>query len=127
MASDDSLPARDHGRERLITASGLGIEELRPGTGALAEPGRRVKLHYVGMLQDGNVFDSSRARDAPMTVEVGKGYLIKGFDEGVSGMRVGGMRRLTIPPELGYGDRGVGSQIPPGSTLIFEVELLEVE
>ena len=121
VAGDDALPAREPGPERVTTASGLGIDELRVGSGALAEPGRRVKLHYVGMLQSGSVFDSSRERDAPITVEIGKGHLIKGFEEGVTGMRVGGMRRLTIPPELGYGDRRVGDKIPPGSSLIFEV------
>lgn len=109
-----------------VTASGLRIEELRTGSGAIAEAGRRVRLHYVGTLTDGTVFDSSRARNEPMEIDIGKGHLIKGFEEGVLGMRVGDVRRLTIPPDLGYGDRRVGDKIPANSILVFEVELLEV-
>ncbi|MBI3204741.1 MAG: FKBP-type peptidyl-prolyl cis-trans isomerase [Myxococcales bacterium] len=108
-----------------ILPSGLGVEDLKLGTGAMAEPGQRVRLHYVGTLEDGRVFDSSRARDTPFEARLGQGQLIKGFEEGVAGMRVGGLRRLLIPPELGYGERGTGN-IPPSSILIFEVELLAV-
>ncbi|MCK6537891.1 MAG: FKBP-type peptidyl-prolyl cis-trans isomerase [Polyangiaceae bacterium] len=85
----------------------------------------RVRLHYVGTLEDGSVFDSSRQRGTPFEAQLGQGQLIKGFEEGIAGMRVGGLRRLIIPPELGYGERGTGN-IPPGSILIFEVELLLV-
>lgn len=108
-----------------ITPSGLGVEDLTVGSGAIAEPGMRVRLHYVGTLEDGSVFDSSRQRGAPFEAQLGQGQLIKGFEEGIAGMRVGGLRRLIIPPELGYGERGTGN-IPPGSILIFEVELLAV-
>ncbi|MCE7893505.1 MAG: FKBP-type peptidyl-prolyl cis-trans isomerase [Myxococcales bacterium] len=91
----------------------------------MAEPGKRVRLHYVGTLEDGTVFDSTRERGTPFEAELGKGHLIKGFEEGVAGMKVGGVRRLTIPPELGYGERAM-AKIPANATLIFEVELLEV-
>lgn len=108
-----------------VSPSGLRVEELRAGSGEAAEPGKRVRVHYVGTLEDGTVFDSTRERGTPFEVELGKGHLIKGFEEGVAGMRVGGVRRLTIPPELGYGQRPV-AKIPAGATLVFEVELLEV-
>lgn len=108
-----------------ITPTGLGVEDLTVGSGAIAEPGMRVRLHYVGTLEDGSVFDSSRQRGTPFEAQLGQGQLIKGFEEGIAGMRVGGLRRLIIPPELGYGERGTGN-IPPGSILIFEVELLAV-
>lgn len=115
-------PSRTSSR---ITPSGLGVEDLTVGSGELAEPGTRVRLHYVGTLEDGRVFDSSRERSAPFEVQLGQGSLIPGFEEGVTGMRVGGLRRLLIPPALGYGERGTGN-IPPGSILIFEIELLAV-
>ncbi|MBX3131371.1 MAG: FKBP-type peptidyl-prolyl cis-trans isomerase [Polyangiaceae bacterium] len=85
----------------------------------------RVSVHYTGTLLDGTVFDSTRER-APFTVPLGKGMLIRGFEDGVTGMRRGGLRRITIPPHLGYGERATG-KIPPGSTLVFEVELLDIE
>ncbi len=107
-------------------ADGLEIQVLREGSGALAEPGTRVAVHYVGTLPDGTQFDSSRERGRPFEFELGKHYVIKGFERGVQGMRVGEMRRLTIPPDLAYGDRG-GTKIPPGSTLVFEIELLDVK
>lgn len=108
------------------TPSGLGIEQLKSGTGAVAEPGHDVSVHYHGTLPDGSVFDSSRTRNAPFTFGLGKGHVIKGFEEGVTGMHVGDVRRLTIPPELGYGAKAPG-KIPANSTLIFEIELLEVK
>jgi len=101
-------------------------EDLVVGTGALAEAGRDVVVHYVGRLADGTQFDSSRARRDPLDFALGAGDVIKGWDEGVPGMRVGGKRRLTIPPELAYGDHGLAGIIPPKTTLVFEVELLEV-
>lgn len=116
------LPSPGH----RVTASGLGIEEIRPGSGAVVEPTMRVRMHYVGTLEDGTVFDSSRQRARPFEVDIGKGYLIKGFEEGVLGMRVGEVRRLTIPPELGYGSRPLKSNIPADATLVFEIELLEI-
>jgi len=119
------LASTRHDAER-VTESGLVIEDLVVGTGSEVTPGARVRMHYVGRLRDGTVFDSSRERNTPMEVEVGKGYLIKGFEEGVMGMRVGGKRRLVIPPQLGYGERNVGGKIPANATLEFEVEVLEI-
>ena len=108
------------------TASGLGIEEISIGTGAAAAAGKRVTVHYTGWLTDGTKFDSSRDRNDPFAFSLGKGQVIRGWDEGVQGMQVGGKRKLTIPPALGYGARGAGGAIPPNATLIFEVELLGV-
>jgi peptidylprolyl isomerase len=104
----------------------LKIEDLKLGDGALATKGKHVKVHYVGTLTSGSKFDSSRDRNEGFEFTLGAGQVIKGWDEGVAGMKVGGMRKLTIPPELGYGARGFPPVIPPNSTLIFEVELLEV-
>jgi FKBP-type peptidyl-prolyl cis-trans isomerase FkpA len=109
------------------TASGLVIEEIQPGEGASAEAGRRVTVHYTGWLENGSKFDSSKDRDEPFDFPLGRGHVIKGWDEGVAGMKVGGVRKLTIPPELGYGARGAGGVIPPNATLIFEVELLAID
>lgn len=107
--------------------SELEIEDLVEGSGDEAKDGNKVTLHYTGTLTDGTKFDSSLDRDEPFTFILGEGEVIKGWDQGVAGMKVGGKRKLTIPPELGYGDRGAGDDIPPGATLIFEVELLKVE
>ena len=105
----------------------LETEDLVEGTGELAVSGKSVTVHYTGTLTDGTKFDSSLDRDTPFTFNLGAGEVIKGWDQGVTGMKVGGKRKLTIPPELGYGDAGSGASIPPNSTLIFEVELLNVE
>ncbi|MFV1917296.1 MAG: FKBP-type peptidyl-prolyl cis-trans isomerase [Patescibacteria group bacterium] len=105
----------------------MEIEDLVEGSGDEAKDGNKVTLHYTGTLTDGTKFDSSLDRDEPFTFILGEGEVIKGWDQGVAGMKVGGKRKLTIPPELGYGDRGAGDDIPPGATLIFEVELLKVE
>lgn len=105
----------------------LQIEDIRPGTGTEARAGNRVTVHYVGTLPDGSKFDSSRDRDEGFTFKLGAGQVIKGWDQGVAGMKVGQVRKLTIPPELAYGVRGYPPVIPPSSTLIFEVELLEVK
>lgn len=104
----------------------LKIDELKVGTGAEARAGKRVTVHYVGTLTDGKKFDSSRDRDEGFDFTLGAGEVIKGWDQGVAGMKVGGMRKLTVPPELAYGARGFPPVIPPNSTLVFEVELLEV-
>jgi FKBP-type peptidyl-prolyl cis-trans isomerase FkpA len=101
-------------------------EDLVVGTGATAEAGQDLIVHYVGRLADGTQFDSSRARQDPLDFELGAGHVIKGWDEGVPGMKVGGKRRLTIPPELAYGDQGLAGVIPPKATLVFEVELLNI-
>ncbi|MEY4510447.1 MAG: hypothetical protein RLZZ450_2569 [Pseudomonadota bacterium] len=104
----------------------LQKEDLKQGTGAEAVAGKRVTVHYVGTLTDGSKFDSSRDRGKGFSFGLGAGEVIRGWDEGVAGMKVGGLRRLTIPPALGYGDRGYPPVIPPRSTLVFEVELLAV-
>mgnify|MGYP002789951708 CR=1 FL=1 len=108
------------------TASGLVIEDITVGTGAEAAAGQRVTVHYTGWLSDGSKFDSSRDRDDPFVFPLGAGRVIRGWDEGVQGMKVGGTRVLTIPPELGYGSRGAGGVIPPNATLVFDVDLLQV-
>ena len=113
------------GGDPQTTPSGLEYSELAPGTGESASPGKPVSVHYTGWLTDGTKFDSSRDRGQPFKFGLGAGQVIRGWDEGVAGMKVGGRRRLVIPPSLGYGDRGTGP-IPGGATLIFHVELLGV-
>ncbi|MCW6512486.1 FKBP-type peptidyl-prolyl cis-trans isomerase [Lichenifustis flavocetrariae] len=108
------------------TPSGLQIEEVTEGNGPEAKAGASVKVHYTGWLTDGKKFDSSKDRGQPFGFKLGGGQVIRGWDEGVAGMKVGGVRKLTIPPELGYGARGAGGVIPPNATLLFEVELLGV-
>ncbi len=105
----------------------LKIEELKAGEGQEAKAGDNVTVHYVGTLTNGNKFDSSRDRgDKGFNFVLGKGMVIKGWDQGVAGMKIGGMRKLTIPPDLAYGSRGFPPVIPPDSTLVFEVELLKI-
>ncbi|MFP2896752.1 MULTISPECIES: FKBP-type peptidyl-prolyl cis-trans isomerase [Corallococcus] len=104
----------------------LKTEDVKVGTGTEAVAGKRVTVHYVGTLTDGKKFDSSRDRGQGFTFSLGAGQVIQGWDQGVAGMKVGGVRKLTIPPELGYGSRGAAGVIPPNATLLFEVELLDV-
>ena len=105
-------------------ADGLEIEVLSEGSGNKAEQGARVEVHYEGRLEDGSIFDASRPRGQTFSFILGAGQVIQGWDQGVEGMQIGEVRRLTIPPELGYGLRGAGGVIPPNATLIFEVELM---
>lgn len=112
--------------KNITTDSGLKYIELKEGTGATPKPGQTVVVHYTGTLEDGTKFDSSRDRNRPFSFKLGAGQVIKGWDEGISTMKVGEQRRLIIPPELGYGARGAGGVIPPNATLIFDVELLKI-
>ncbi|HWR35159.1 MAG TPA: FKBP-type peptidyl-prolyl cis-trans isomerase [Clostridia bacterium] len=109
------------------TASGLQYWDVKTGTGATAVAGMNVKVHYTGWLENGTKFDSSVDRNEPFEFPLGGHRVIKGWDEGVAGMKVGGKRRLRIPPDLGYGARGAGGVIPPNATLLFDVELLDVK
>jgi FKBP-type peptidyl-prolyl cis-trans isomerase len=113
-------------KEETMTAE-LQIETIREGTGAEARSGNTVTVHYVGTLTDGKKFDSSRDRGKGFSFKLGAGQVIKGWDQGVAGMKVGTVRKLTIPPHLAYGERGFPGAIPPNSTLVFEVELLDVK
>ena len=110
----------------ITTESGLQIEEITVGEGTVAEAGKSVSVHYSGYLTDGTKFDSSVDRNDPFQFRLGAGMVIKGWDEGVASMKIGGKRKLTIPAELGYGAYGAGGVIPPNATLVFDVELLEV-
>lgn len=105
----------------------LVIEDTVVGTGAEAVAGSKVSVHYTGRLTDGTKFDSSLDRNQPFVFSLGASQVIKGWDEGVAGMKVGGKRKLTIPPHLGYGENGAGDAIPPNATLVFEIELLDVQ
>ncbi len=109
------------------TASGLQYIDVKEGTGASPKTGQQVTVHYTGTLKDGTKFDSSRDRNQPFTFVIGVGQVIKGWDEGVSTMKVGGQRTLIIPSNLGYGERGAGNVIPPNAELHFDVELISVK
>jgi len=114
--------------QEVTMASGLKYQDLMVGTGAEAQKGKRVTVHYTGWLQsDGTKFDSSLDRNEPFPFQLGTGSVIQGWDEGVAGMKVGGKRKLTIPPDMAYGARGYPPVIPPNSTLVFDVELLGVQ
>ncbi len=112
--------------EYITTPSGLKYRDIKVGTGPMAEKDQIVFVHYTGKLENGRKFDSSRDRGTPFAFRLGVGEVIKGWDEGIASMRVGGQRELIIPPELGYGSQGAGGIIPPNATLIFDVELLKV-
>ena len=119
--------AKDADKEEVVTTkTGLQYVDIKVGEGTLPKLGDTVVVHYTGWLEDGTKFDSSVDRGEPFSFPIGMGRVILGWDEGVGTMRVGGVRKLIIPPDLGYGARGAGGGIPPNATLIFEVELLEI-
>jgi FKBP-type peptidyl-prolyl cis-trans isomerase FkpA len=111
-------------KDLTTTPTGLRYKDLKVGEGKKAETGDTVEVYYTGWLTSGKEFDSSKGK--PFTFTLGEGRVIKGWDEGVAGMKIGGKRKLVIPPELAYGQRGAGRDIPPNATLVFEVELLKV-
>ena len=121
MAADEKNPTAE-----ITTSSGLMYVDQTVGTGEVAVAGKSVTVHYTGWLTNGQKFDSSVDRGQPFTFPLGAGRVIKGWDEGVQGMKVGGKRKLTIPSNLGYGARGAGGAIPPNATLVFDVELISV-
>lgn len=132
VAPKEPAPEAEKKESKMVkTESGLGYEDLVVGTGASPETGQTCVMHYTGWLFEngakGAKFDSSVDRNRPFEFPIGRGRVIKGWDEGVATMKVGGKRTLLIPPQLGYGDRGAGNVIPPGATLLFEVELLGVK
>lgn len=131
--SGTSLADAPQKPNQTVTLDGMSMIDNKIGSGRAAHSGDMVVVHYSGWLYDptepgnkGDKFDSSLDRGQPFAFRIGVGQVIRGWDEGVTGMRVGGKRTLVVPPELGYGDRGVGNAIPPNSTLLFEVELLEI-
>jgi FKBP-type peptidyl-prolyl cis-trans isomerase len=121
-ATDGAAATSDGG-----AVTDLKIEDIKVGDGDEAVAGKAVSVHYTGTLTDGKKFDSSLDRGQPFNFQLGAGQVIQGWDKGVAGMKVGGKRKLTIPPHLGYGERGAGGVIPPNATLVFEVELLGVK
>ena len=127
---DKGMKAKEQAKKEekaVTTPSGLKYEDLVVGKGAQPQKGQTVVVHYTGWLTNGKKFDSSLDRKQPFKFKLGEGRVIKGWDEGVATMKVGGKRKLTIPPDLAYGDKGFADLIPAGSTLVFEVELLGIE
>jgi len=122
----DNKETKKMAEQTVTTESGLTYLDMTVGTGRIAELGDTASVHYTGWLADGKKFDSSVDRKEPFSFRLGTGQVIKGWDEGVMGMKIGGKRKLTIPPQLGYGARGAGGVIPPNATLTFDVELLDL-
>lgn len=127
LIASNTMTEETAGGEVITTPSGLKYIEIEEGTGATPKKGQTVTVHYTGTLENGKKFDSSRDRKRPFDFTIGVGQVIKGWDEGVGSMKVGGRRQLIIPPDLGYGARGAGGVIPPNATLIFDVELLSIK
>jgi FKBP-type peptidyl-prolyl cis-trans isomerase FkpA len=127
LACSSPAPQSSQPAKEITMPDGLKITDDQVGTGTEAQAGKTVSVHYTGWLLDGTKFDSSKDRNQPFSFPLGRGQVIKGWDEGVAGMKVGGKRTLVIPPDLGYGARGAGGVIPPNATLKFEVELLDVK
>lgn len=127
MSQQDSTISNTSTNPSASASAGLKIEDLKVGTGSAVKSGDTITINYTGTLLDGTKFDSSYDRNEPFQTQIGVGQVIKGWDEGVIGMQVGGKRRLTIPSDLGYGSQGAGGVIPPNATLIFELELLEIK
>jgi FKBP-type peptidyl-prolyl cis-trans isomerase len=125
--TDNAAPGAASGAAAPQNGSGLMIEEVKIGEGAVATKGKTVQVHYTGTFTNGSKFDSSLDRGRPIEFVLGTGAVIKGWDQGIEGMKVGGKRKLTIPPELAYGARGMPGAIPPNSTLLFDVELVAVK
>lgn len=125
--TEGSLQAQKQEGKVITTKSGLKYIEEKEGTGEAAKKGDTVAVHYTGKLKDGTKFDSSLDRGQPIVFPLGAGRVIKGWDEGIAGMKVGGKRKLIIPPELGYGERGAGGVIPPNAELHFDVELVQIK
>lgn len=125
-ASQDKNPAATPTGQEVVTPSGLKYTDLALGQGEEARTGKILEVQYVGWIERGAKFDSSRDPEHPFTFRLGAGDALKGWDEGLVGMKVGGRRRLTIPPELGFGKQGVGSVVPPNAVLVYEFELLGV-
>lgn len=123
---DHAMPSNVGGEEKMLPG-GLKVVEVALGTGAVAENGKTVYVHYTGRLTDGTKFDSSLDRGQPISFVLGTGAVIKGWDQGIAGMKVGQKRTLTIPPDLAYGERGYPGAIPPNATLVFDVELVDVK
>lgn len=119
-------PAQRANNKEVVTRSGLRYTEIKIGEGTEAKAGNTVEVHYVGRLEDGTRFDASENPEHPFTFRIGIDDVIQGWHEGITGMKVGGKRRLVVPPELGYGKQGAGQVVPPNATLIFEVELVQV-
>ncbi len=126
LADGTNAPTKITGKW-VTSATGLKYSDIKKGTGATPKPGQHVHVHYTGWLTDGKKFDSSVDRGEPFVFAIGQGQVIKGWDEGVGSMQIGGKRQLQIPPELGYGARGAGGVIPANATLIFDVELISVD
>lgn len=124
--AEPARPQSQTGKVEVVLPSGVRYVDLKLGTGEEAREGKILEVHYTGWLEDSTKFDSTQDCEKPLTLRLGAGDVVKGLDEGLVGMKIGGKRRLTVPPELGFGKEGGGERIPPNAILIYEVELLAV-